>query len=1093
MNHRFTSQISRKPLDKPRNKAMIIYNILKKRKEGRKLKKALMFLTLAFFLFGLVACVKDTTTTTTTTSGTTTSTAANTNPVFAGVGNVTIYVGDEFDPLEGVTASDAEDGDVTANITVAGTVDTENDGTYTLTYTVTDSDGGVATATRTVTVLDVTLVYPTGFYNFKFADTELRHTFMAAAEKYLMNNMYGGIPVFANGSFNLYSSRLQLPVSEYVAVMGYGTAFATMSADDSTVLMDDGELGNAGEYTYRGAITGNPTTFNQWLYDDSVTADVMGVYLDALYVYHFNADKTGYEVVPSMASGNPVPVDSEITETGKEVANTWRIPLRDDLVWAFHDDTDLSGLAAGYEVIDANDFYDTFKLALDEQWFRAISGGGDFLNTSTGILNAQEYVDGNATWEQVGIKMVDDLTLEFTFVNQQSEWNVRYWLSSFVMTPICIELYDALTVDGVSSYGTSNTTIGYHGPFVLDYYEADKILRYVKNDVYHDPNEYFYTGYTFSVIRDSAIRFQEFVAGKLEAVGLPTEYYNEYKNYPGLKQVPGATTFRIMINGLGTVENQQAQFPGSTYTPEPILANQNFKMAMFFAIDRQKLAEEVLKTSTTQMYLFSDAYLVDPELGVPYRSTSQGESVGEGLSPSTYGYNADAAHAYFLLAVEELLADGTYTAGTTSAPTVIELTLNIFSGSEAQVLFGDYIKTTFEANFQDYLNHVQVKITVVPKDFPSIYYDYMMTGDFDLSIGGISGSTLDAASFLDVFCSDNRGGFTLNWGIDTTVAEIPVLYSTFDGVKHLEMWSFDSIASALNGEVYIIDGEEAEVPAAKIDEIGPDYVTFTIELFNSPAFTDITYTIQVWDNDLGEYVDVEGLIGVVPASATVTQGGLTSYFYYYNGSATPLYQGDYQVVINYAYTEDTTKTGQSIAPWFNTESIIQGSTKDIKSTGATVALTLWEGYTGTVSSAVIYNRTAGHIVAVGATIDYSDLSAVVVSGLAPATAYYVILTFSDGNIDVFTITTTIVDAKVVTPSATGAVIALTLESDYTGTVASAAVTLTADGSAVAGAAVDFSDLSNIAVTGLAAGTAYTVTFTFSDGLTYAVAVTTTAE
>lgn len=75
-----------------------------------------------------------------------------TAPTFSGVGNTEITVGDSFDPLSGVTATDAKDGDVTSDITVSGTVDVNTVGNYTLTYTVTDSDGNEKTATRTVTV-----------------------------------------------------------------------------------------------------------------------------------------------------------------------------------------------------------------------------------------------------------------------------------------------------------------------------------------------------------------------------------------------------------------------------------------------------------------------------------------------------------------------------------------------------------------------------------------------------------------------------------------------------------------------------------------------------------------------------------------------------------------------------------------------------------------------------------------------------------------------------------------------------------------------------------------------------------------------------
>ena len=52
----------------------------------------------------------------------------------------------------GFEAHDARDGNLTAKITVAGTVDTNTAGTYTLTYTVADGAGNTDTTTRTVTV-----------------------------------------------------------------------------------------------------------------------------------------------------------------------------------------------------------------------------------------------------------------------------------------------------------------------------------------------------------------------------------------------------------------------------------------------------------------------------------------------------------------------------------------------------------------------------------------------------------------------------------------------------------------------------------------------------------------------------------------------------------------------------------------------------------------------------------------------------------------------------------------------------------------------------------------------------------------------------
>ncbi|EUJ28749.1 putative peptidoglycan linked protein [Listeria grayi FSL F6-1183] len=65
----------------------------------------------------------------------------------------TIKVGDTFNPLSGVTATDAEDGDLTSKVKVtANTVNTAVAGTYTVTYSVTDSDGNTVTKTITVSV-----------------------------------------------------------------------------------------------------------------------------------------------------------------------------------------------------------------------------------------------------------------------------------------------------------------------------------------------------------------------------------------------------------------------------------------------------------------------------------------------------------------------------------------------------------------------------------------------------------------------------------------------------------------------------------------------------------------------------------------------------------------------------------------------------------------------------------------------------------------------------------------------------------------------------------------------------------------------------
>ncbi|MDY0854774.1 DUF5011 domain-containing protein [Bacillus thuringiensis] len=73
-------------------------------------------------------------------------------PVLTAPTKTTINVGDKFDPMAGVSATDKEDGDITDKVTVDGSVDTSKPGTYELTYTVSDSKGHKVTAKQTVTV-----------------------------------------------------------------------------------------------------------------------------------------------------------------------------------------------------------------------------------------------------------------------------------------------------------------------------------------------------------------------------------------------------------------------------------------------------------------------------------------------------------------------------------------------------------------------------------------------------------------------------------------------------------------------------------------------------------------------------------------------------------------------------------------------------------------------------------------------------------------------------------------------------------------------------------------------------------------------------
>ncbi|SNT01077.1 protein of unknown function [Micrococcales bacterium KH10] len=83
-------------------------------------------------------------------------------PVFSGVADRTVEAKsvESFDPLAGVTAHDAGDGDVTESIQVSGQVNMGQPGTYVLDYSVTDSSGNTTTKQRTIRVLAPVVIDP---------------------------------------------------------------------------------------------------------------------------------------------------------------------------------------------------------------------------------------------------------------------------------------------------------------------------------------------------------------------------------------------------------------------------------------------------------------------------------------------------------------------------------------------------------------------------------------------------------------------------------------------------------------------------------------------------------------------------------------------------------------------------------------------------------------------------------------------------------------------------------------------------------------------------------------------------------------------
>lgn len=767
-------------------------------------KKLLLLFLLAIASTSLVACKK---------------TAENTAPKLSGVANTASPYAVEFDALKDVTAFDEEDGDLTKDITVTGEIDPFVAGEYTYNYSIKDSEGLETTATRIVTVNPLTEAeIANGWYNYKFASADTRHTFFAAAEKWLLENAYAGVPLAAQSGLSMQHDRIVLPVSEYIPSFGWGTNYSTLTKDDAAVAAEnDGQLdllqtpAVAGKYTLRTWMSQEPETLNYYN-GESTTESDYGAYINgSFYTQALNDTATGWEFVPSLAADEPNPVDGELIN-GKMTSKIWEIPLRDNLVWAYNEGTDTSSLPAGHEKLDAHDYEYTYRLALDEEWFRATQGGGDFVSSkikgaeayAAAVAEGKSQAELDALWEDFGIKASEDgLTLTVEYTEAQSAFNFKY---NFGAPAVHQDIYEA----NPDLFGTSPEYIASSGMYTISYWEDGVGSRYEKADTHPLADTVSWTGESIKIIEGTSAQDQAFTAfesGLLDSVGVPASQVNDYKDDPRVLRTPGASVWSLNMNMVGTVQAQQAQWPGSDYVPEPILQNKDFRLALYFSLNRDNMVQFDPKTYPTSMKV-SAAYYVDPEEGIPYRSTEQGLAVGVNLAYSTNGYDPEAAQALFKKAVEAEIAAGNYEKGTAENYTVIDLEVLTFDASSGAAIADNWIafaKDGFEKLVDD-TNFVKVQLSSVKVPGSQIY-DLIEAGDYELALSSISGSTLDAASFLDTFSSDNRTGFLLNYGYDSSVAEIEVRWNE-DGREYFETFSFDGIFELLNGSVYLKDGNK---------------------------------------------------------------------------------------------------------------------------------------------------------------------------------------------------------------------------------------------------------------------------------------------
>ena len=312
----------------------------------------------------------------------------------------------------------------------------------------------------------------------------------------------------------------------------------------------------------------DPSSLDYSVTSKSSTSDVIANVVDGL----LENDKYG-NLIPSLAE------DWSVSKDGL----TYTYKLRKGVKWYTSDGEE-------YAEVKAKDFVTGLKHAADGK-----SEGLSLIQDS--IKGLAEYVSGESNdFSTVGVKAVDDYTVEYTLNKPESFWNSK--VTTATMLPVNEEFLNSKGSD----YGAPTPSgILYNGPYFLKSLTSKSVIEYEKNPNYWDKDNVkidnikltFYDG------SDQESLIRSFTQGAYTTARLfPTS-----SNFESTKQEYGdkivyspqeATSYYLTVNVNRQSYNKTAKTDEAqkTSTKEALL-NKNFRQALNFALDRHSYTAQL--------------------------------------------------------------------------------------------------------------------------------------------------------------------------------------------------------------------------------------------------------------------------------------------------------------------------------------------------------------------------------------------------------------------------------------------------------------------------------------------------------------------
>lgn len=417
-----------------------------------------------------------------------------------------------------------------------------------------------------------------------------------------------------------------------------------------------------------------------------------------------------------------------------------------------------------YANVTAKDFVTGLKHAADTN-----SEAIYLLQNSVKGLN--DYLSGaNKDFSNVGIKAVDDYTLQYTLSQPEPYWNSK--LTYSVTWPVNGDFLKSKGKDFGKS--TDPTSILYNGPYLLKALTTKSSIEFTKNENYWDKDHVYFDNIklTYDDGSDQESLERNFTDGVYNLARLfPTssnysKVEKQYKDNIFYTQ-PGSAVEGVGINidrqTYGHTSKENDQQKTSTKTA---LLNKDFRQSLGFAIDRTNYAAQLNgkeggSTAVRNIFVKPDFVQADgKDFGtmVMDQLPSYGDEwSGVNLADSQDGlYNPEKAKAEFAKAKEALQAEG--------VQFPIHLDVPVNQSSKITVNQVQSLKQSIESALGK--DNVVLDIhQLSADDFNNITYSASNAAaeDWDLSVGvAWDPDYLDPSTYLDVLkttSSENTKSF----------------------------------------------------------------------------------------------------------------------------------------------------------------------------------------------------------------------------------------------------------------------------------------------------------------------------------------------